>query len=327
MTITWSEFLHNLKQSSIGYSTWSAYCGRKSKLQKPMPDNFEDYASLYLQSASLAYSTRLSYATSLEIYWTPHLGKRKIKDVRYSELLLIDQRNNWPSPKTRKNALVPLRGVFAVAYLDQQLPEQSSPAHQIKLGKHQKSRPDPFSKEERDRIMDWMRNKPQGLYFRTAFATGMRSGELIALEWSQFDGESLRVHRSRVRGRNKGTKTATERNVYLPAWLCQELEHRCKQSTNGAIFLNQYKRPYQKPDKLNQVFRKCLKALDIRARTGPYPWRHTYASVGITEGAEPAFLARQLGHSLDTFYRTYAQWISQDRDRIQRQIMDRSWRE
>ena len=290
-----------------------------------MPDNFEDYAALYILSATLAHSTRLSYAASLAIYWTPHLGKRKVADIRYSELLIIDQKITWPSAKTRKNALAPLRGVFALAYLDNRLPVQSSPAHQIKLGRHQKPRPDPFTREERDRIMDWMRDKTHGLYFRTAFATGMRSGELIALEWSQFDGELFRVHRSRVRGRIKGTKTETERNVYLPRWLCQELAQHWTRSRSGAVFLNQYKRPFQKPDKLNIVFRACLRALNIRARNGPYPWRHTYASVGITGGAEPAFLARQLGHSLETFYRTYADWISIDRDKIQRQIIENSW--
>lgn len=291
-----------------------------------MPDNFEDYATLYIQSARLAHSTQLSYATSLAIYWTPYLGKRKIEDIRYSELLLIDHKINWPSAKTRKNALAPLRGVFALAYIDNRLPEQSSPAHQIKLGRHQKPGADPFSKDERDLIMDWMCDKTQGLYFRTAFATGMRSGELIALEWSQFNGESLHVHRSRVRGRIKGTKTAKERNVYLPNWLCQELEKHWTRDRGGAVFLNQYKRPFQKPDKLNILFRACLKDLDIKARNGPYPWRHTYASVGITEGAEPGFLARQLGHSLETFYRTYAEWISIDRDKIQRQIIENSWR-
>ena len=113
--------------------------------------------------------------------------------------------------------------------------------------------------------------------------------------------------------------------MFLPEWLCRELNDRQSRRDGGAIFLNQYKRPYQKPDKLNIVFRRCLQELNIRARTGPYPWRHTYASIGITGGAEPAYLARQLGHSLETFYRTYAEWISRDRDKIQRQIVERSW--
>ena len=290
-----------------------------------MPQTFNDYTHLYIKTAALAYSTRLGYQASLAIYWQPYLGTRVIEDIGYLDLLKIDEQIDWSSLKTRKNALAPLRGVFALAYLHRRWPLQSSPAHQLKLGRHQISRPDPFSRDERDAIMAWMQDKRQGLYFRTAFATGMRSGELIALEWSQYNGDSLRVHQARVRGRIKGTKTMTERTVFLPNWLCSELNDHRARTDHEAIFLNQYRRPYQKPDKLNQVFRRCLGELNIRARNGPYPWRHTYASIGITEGAEPAYLARQLGHSLETFYRTYAEWISRDRDKIQRQIIERSW--
>jgi integrase len=195
----------------------------------------------------------------------------------------------------------------------------------MKLGGHQRHQPDPFTREERDAIMAWMLGKPQGLYFRTAFATGMRSGELIALEWSQYQGDSLRVHQSRVRGRRKDTKTHRERRVYLPTWLTAELDAHGTRPAQGAIFLNQYGRAYQKPDKLNRVFRRCLTELAIRPRRGPYPWRHTYASIGISEGAEPAFLARQLGHALETFYGTYAQWLSQDQDLAQREIIEGTW--
>ena len=286
---------------------------------------FKDYARLYLDTAPLALSTRGSYAAALTHYWLPYLGEHAVTDIRYATLLEIDHRITWPSAKTRKNAHAPLRGVFALAYLDNGLPEVSSPAHKIKLGRHQREQPDPFTREERDAIMHWMHGRPQGLYFRTAFATGMRSGELIALEWSQYDGESLRVHQSRVRGKRKDTKTHRERRVYLPAWLTGELNAHWTRSEGGAIFLNRYGRPYQKPDKLNRVFRRCLAELNIRPRRGPYPWRHTYASIGISAGAEPAFLARQLGHALETFYGTYAQWLSHNQDRTQRAIVDQTW--
>ena len=56
----------------------------------------------------------------------------------------------------------------------------------------------------------------------------------------------------------------------------------------------------------------------VRHREGPYPWRHSYASLGLTGGAEPAWLAKQLGHSLQMFYSVYATWIDTDeRDKIE----------
>ena len=37
----------------------------------------------------------------------------------------------------------------------------------------------------------------------------------------------------------------------------------------------------------------------------------------VTNGADPAFLAKQLGHSLQVFFTVYADWISGDGDRAQ----------
>lgn len=54
-----------------------------------------------------------------------------------------------------------------------------------------------------------------------------------------------------------------------------------------------------------------LKALGIRYRR-PYNCRHTYATLGLMAGANPAFMARQLGHGLKVFFEDYADWINGD---------------
>ena len=52
----------------------------------------------------------------------------------------------------------------------------------------------------------------------------------------------------------------------------------------------------------------CLKRLGIRYRS-PYETRHTYATMMLMQGVTPAFAARQMGHSVEMFLRTYARWI------------------
>ena len=37
--------------------------------------------------------------------------------------------------------------------------------------------------------------------------------------------------------------------------------------------------------------------------------RHTYATMLLMAGVRPAFAARQLGHSVEVFLRTYARWL------------------
>jgi hypothetical protein len=56
-----------------------------------------------------------------------------------------------------------------------------------------------------------------------------------------------------------------------------------------------------------------LNRLGIRHRR-TYNTRHTYATIGLMAGVNPAFMARQLGHSLDMFFKVYAKLIDGQHD-------------
>lgn len=43
----------------------------------------------------------------------------------------------------------------------------------------------------------------------------------------------------------------------------------------------------------------------------PCNTRHTYTTLGLMVGANPAFMAKQLGHNLDVFFKFYARWIAE----------------
>lgn len=53
---------------------------------------------------------------------------------------------------------------------------------------------------------------------------------------------------------------------------------------------------------------RILKRLGIRYRR-TYNMRHSYATSMLMAGMTPAFCARQLGHTVEMFLRTYAKWI------------------
>lgn len=82
------------------------------------------------------------------------------------------------------------------------------------------------------------------------------------------------------------------------------------------MFLNQLGNPYLKGRHLNEHFERAHAATGVtRSKQPNYPWRHTYASLGLTAGGKPALLAKQLGHTLAVFHSTYAKWITSDKDR------------
>lgn len=75
-------------------------------------------------------------------------------------------------------------------------------------------------------------------------------------------------------------------------------------------------------NKLLDKHRRLVESLGIRYRT-PYAWRHTYASLALMDGASPAFIAQQLGHSEAVLRKHYARWIEGEYD--QREMEKMQW--
>ena len=59
---------------------------------------------------------------------------------------------------------------------------------------------------------------------------------------------------------------------------------------------------------VNGVWRSAHKKARISYQE-PYACRHTRASELLSTGVNPADAAKQLGHSLEMFIRTYADWV------------------
>jgi hypothetical protein len=60
-------------------------------------------------------------------------------------------------------------------------------------------------------------------------------------------------------------------------------------------------------------FAKALEALKIKARS-QYNCRHTYATMCLMAGMNPAFIAGQLGQGVQVLLSTYARWLSSTTD-------------
>jgi len=281
---------------------------------------FSEVAQLTLDHADIAMSTRGSYRGLLQKYWMPGLQHKNVGTIELPLLRKLDRETEWPSRKTRKNAWSALRQVFQFAVDDGYRQDNPADRFKIKRRKDEASKPDPYTSTERAALLEWLeKNAPQTMhvYFLVAFYTGMRTGELLALDWPSYDGASFVVDKARVRGLIKSTKTDESRRVLVPDFVCTEVNKLPSRFKKGPLFLNQYGRHYESAYHLNKHFRAAHVATKIRHREGPYPWRHTYASIGLTNGAQPAFLAKQLGHSLQVFFSVYADWIAGDGDRAQ----------
>jgi integrase len=173
--------------------------------------------------------------------------------------------------------------------------------------------------------------------FLAAIHTGMRSGELAALRWSDIDfaGKFIRLQKNVARGKVGDTKTRKSRCVDISDELLHTLEQlrrsrkaeylrRGKNEIPEWVFLGpgriekdedtgQLKRAEgQRVDMQNvknRVFHKCLEKAGLR-RIRFHELRHTYATLLLMQGESPAYVKDQLGHSsIKMTVDIYGHWI------------------
>jgi integrase len=177
----------------------------------------------------LKLSSRNSNRDLLNVYWLPSLGKRQIDSITADDLKAAIKGVKWKS-KRKQNAIGAMRQVFAWAEHEDESKERyiaTNPMHQFAATSKKKRRPrkkpapDAYTPENRDKLLSRLKSHaPIGTYvfYLVAFYSGMRTGELLALTWDDYDGESLRVEKARVRSQITSTKTEEERKVLMPAW-------------------------------------------------------------------------------------------------------------
>jgi len=272
-----------------------------------------------------ADATRDQYGNAIAL-WKRLLGESTpIGDLTYQVLAAVIGSHPWASPKSANNYLIPLRGVFAFEYAGPRAP--LNPMTGIRNLKVVKKLPDPLTAAERDAILTDMEKcyDPRIVaYFRFAFYTGLRPEELIALRWEDIDEASgiVRVQRVRTfRGAERdGSKTHAERDVELVPQALMALKSMkpytaMKRDEDGEpadIFENPVTRRqwHDERSQRDHYWKPTLKRLKIRARRC-YATRHTFATVALMGGVNPAYIAAQLGHaSPKTTFDKYARWIN-----------------
>lgn len=271
-----------------------------------------------------AFSTWKAYRTACRTWLVPHLGKIRLVDLKPAHVR--DLIRGMPGClKTISNRLLPLRGVLRRALQDDVI--SSNPLDAVNVAElvapAQRSTDyevDPFSAEELRAVLEAVERlfggNGRNLVQFHAF-TGLRTGELFGLEWSQV-GREIRVDRSLVEGKAAGTKTAAgKRLVPILPGAAQALQSQRPITSleGGRVFraltggaLENYWRHYSAP------FKRACQLAGVRYRP-PYQLRHTFASQMLSGGENPLRVADILGHkNVDMVLKVYGRWIDQGRE-------------
>ncbi|RZF18768.1 tyrosine-type recombinase/integrase [Serratia marcescens] len=220
----------------------------------------------------------------------------------------------------------------------------SDPTANISPLTKSKSLPDPLSREEFMRMMDAIKIRQTRNLWSVAIYTGLRHGELCALSWEDIDlhAGSITVRRNLTKnGQFKLPKTAagTDRAVQLVQPAIDALRDQAELTRLGrahdiTVSLREYGKTvshkctfvfnpsmtatngrsgqHYSEGTIGQSWDSALRRAGIRHRKA-YQSRHTYACWSLSAGANPNFIAQQMGHaSAQMVYQVYGSWMAEN---------------
>ena len=314
---------------------------RRGKIadKKPIPEQetaaptvplFADYAKSWLaacQAKGLKQTTLRDYRSIVNIRLIPAFGLLPLDQVTRDQVreLVANQKIVGNKPKTIRNVLVPLSAIYEQAIEDGRNVQNPArkPAKLVKSPK--RTIEGVFTQAEAELVLHAFKTH-QPHYYPFAlmlFRTGMREGEVVALQPGDLDLRSRHVltQRNLASGlfMEESPKNGKARSADLAVDLVPVLKDHLAMREAEAALSGQpvspwlFTTPGQKLIRSNnfrdRVWRPLLKALGLRYRT-VHAIRHTYATSMIMDRASLVYVQRQLGHSSITItVDTYTHWI------------------
>lgn len=182
----------------------------------------------------------------------------------------------------------------------------------------QPNRPNPFTEEQRDAIIaQFAKRSPFYVPFiHVLFFTGARPSELLGLRWGDIDLRAgfISITKSRYLDEDGAPKTAgSDRQIRLLPSVVDVLKRikPLKITENSYAFLNQEGRPLNFRTWRKGVWYRILRGLEITERK-PYCTRHTFISIGLSNGVNIKWLAEYTGTSVAMIEKHYGKYIRND---------------
>jgi integrase len=230
------------------------------------------------QNPTKAFSTRECYRAMIELHICPRWASYKLGDVRTVAV------EDWLGSLNQANASkAKLRNVFHALYSHAQRYEwhDANPITKVRQSAQRQKEPDILDVEELTGLLKVLPDPFKSMVF-VAAATGLRRGEFIGLKWEDIDFETglIHPHLAFALGNLKTSSAFNQPGDWVFA-----------SPTSGG------KRPYWPDMVLNRRVRPAATSLEITKRIGWHTFRHTYASLLKSSGADVKVVQESLRHA------------------------------
>ncbi|MCF9046574.1 Arm DNA-binding domain-containing protein [Acinetobacter nectaris] len=282
---------------------------------------FKDFCELWFKQKQIEWRT--SYQQKVLIvmrnYLIPAFGNQVTSKIKKSDLLnfraslgkVTHGKAQTSLKASRINQIMtPLRMILNDAAERYSF---DSPYKNINNLKENRIEVTPFSLEEVFSILKVVRKdfKP---YYTIRFFTGLRTSEIDGLQWKNVDLERREIHirEALVNGVLGETKTyGSNRTINMSdrvydAFLQQK---DLSKSRSAFVFCNRKGDPLDYRLVNKRVWHPLLRHLGLKPRRA-YQTRHTAATLWLSAGENPEWIAQQLGHSTtEMLFRVYSRYI------------------
>lgn len=276
------------------------YSGRYRELK---PATFAEFAEQWFAEHArprLKPSTVDGYERCFKQHLIPAFGSYPLTALTTGQIqeFLAKLLASGRSGKTVNNYLVPLRKMLADAVRWGYL--AANPAAEVQRARvvHQEMR---VLTPEHVRRFLAAAEPDYELLFRVAVFCGVRSGELLALQWRDIDWKRSQVcvHRSVWQGQVSAPKSARSiRRIDLGPQLLAALRaaKRPQSRPDDLLFTNRQGTFINPRNLVQRHFEPTLKRAGL-PRIRFHDLRHTFATLLIAGGAHPKLIQDQLGHA------------------------------
>jgi len=280
---------------------------------------FSSYCAAFVerQRVHVKYSTWKKIDMDARNILIPSFGEMHLADIRRKDI------RDWCASQTCgnkriNNVLSILRRLFDEAVMDEVVDVNPLAGwrYERKSAVKRTDDIDPFTVSEQGAILDAAEGQFRN-FIKFALWTGMRTSEMIALDWADVDFKRgvVRVSKALTQGSSESEEPKTrrsEREVKLlpPAMEALVAQKRFTQLKQSEIFQDPYTGQRWRGDQpIRKDWVAVLEKAQVRYRR-PYQTRHTYASMMLSSGEPPTWVASQMGHAdLGMLFRVYGRWL------------------
>ncbi|HDQ6987893.1 TPA: DUF3596 domain-containing protein [Escherichia coli O113:H21] len=218
---------------------------------------------------------------------------------------------------------------------------ESNPFNGLTPLKRSRTEPDPLTHDEFIRFIDACHHQQTKNLWSLAVYTGIRHGELISLAWEDIDlkAKTMTIRRNYTKLGEftlPKTEAGTDRVIHLVQPAIETLKSQAEMTRFGTQYqidvkLREFGRTvshectfvfnpqlvkkcqqvghHYKADSIRDSWASALRRAGLRHRKA-YQSRHTYACWALSAGANPSFIANQMGHAnAQMVFNVYGAWM------------------